>query len=91
MAELEQCRAEIEQRLADVKNRAALSHEKEECATRTRDRRLAEGRSLSKKYIDLLSATPKIPGDPEADEEFLHQVNVTIANALAIISSILDS
>ena len=83
--------AELEQRLADVRNHAALAHEKVERAIGIRDHRLAEGQALSRKYLDLLSAILKIPGDPEADEEFLHQVNVTITKALAVISGILDS
>jgi len=86
--------ADLRKHLADAESRAASAREKLHRVTEVRDRRRAEGEALYQKYEELRSAVLKIPGNPETDEDFLHQVNVTLAKALAVIvgaDAIMDS
>ena len=91
VADLEERIVTLQKCLADAEGRVASVQEQLQRAIETRDRRHAEGLSLGRKYEAQRSAIPEVPGCPEADEEVLHQVDATIARALAVILGVLDS
>ena len=77
--------ADTRKRLADAENHAASAREKLQRVTDARARHRAEGEVLYRRCDELHSTIPKVEGDPEADEDFIHRVQTTIAKALAVV------
>ena len=77
--------ADARKRLADAENRVALARKKLQRVTNVRARHRTEGEALYRRCEELRSAIPKVEGDPEADEDFIHRVQTTVAKALAVV------